>query len=103
MADKNNQEDAPDNRVSSKLRASDDAGTLDEAARNMNADGRNEASSDLEPAQATSSFSQASQVGRARTGGSPDSALEPGESTREGWDVPDQSDTPPEWPEPTID
>lgn len=86
MADNNNQEDAPDNRVSSK-----------------NADGRNEASSDLEPAQATSSFSQASQVGRARTGGSPDSALRPGESTREGWDVPDQSDTPLEWPEPTID
>ena len=94
MADNRNRED-DSNELSS--------GDLNETARNMNADGLNDAPSETEPAQPTTSFSQASQVGRVQTGGPPDSALEPRESTREGWDIPDQRDTPPEWPEPTID
>ena len=49
------------------------------------------------------SFSPASQVGRANTGGGAESALDPKEDVREGWVAPDQSDTPPQWPEPTID
>jgi hypothetical protein len=49
------------------------------------------------------SFSPASQVGRADTGGRAESTLDPKEDGREGWVAPDQSDTPPQWPEPTID
>lgn len=48
-------------------------------------------------------LSPSSQIGRERVGGSHVSAQEPGTETREGWPMPDQSDTPPEWPEPTID
>ena len=103
MADKDSREDDPHNRVSSKVHASDDAGNLNEAARNTNTDVQSEASFDIGPGGPTTSFSQASQVGRARTGGSPNPTLEPGERTQEGWKVPDQSDTPAEWPEPTID
>ena len=51
----------------------------------------------------TASFSPASQVGRANTGGGAESTLDPDEDVREGWVAPDQSDTPPEWPEPTVD
>jgi hypothetical protein len=49
------------------------------------------------------SFSPASQVGRSSTGGGAESTLDPDEDVREGWVAPDQSDTPPEWPEPTVD
>ena len=48
-------------------------------------------------------FSPASQVGRAGTGGGADSILDPDEDVREGWVAADQTDTPPEWPEPTVD
>ena len=48
-------------------------------------------------------LSPSSQIGRERVGGSDGSGQEPGEETREGWPMPNQSDTPPEWPEPTID
>jgi len=48
--------------------------------------------------------SPATQIGRAKqTGGTPASGLEAGIESREGWPMPDQSDTPEEWPEPTID
>lgn len=48
--------------------------------------------------------SPATQIGRAKqTGGTPDSGLEAGAESREGWPMPDQSDTPEEWPQPTID
>lgn len=47
--------------------------------------------------------SPASQLGRARTGGGGESALDPDEDVREGWQAPDQSDVPSEWPEPTVD
>jgi hypothetical protein len=46
--------------------------------------------------------SAASQVGRAETGGA-ESVLDPDEPVREGWPMPDQSDAPSDWPEPTID
>ena len=49
------------------------------------------------------SFSPASQVGRSDTGGGAESVLDPDEEVREGWIAPDQSDTPAEWPEPTVD
>jgi hypothetical protein len=49
------------------------------------------------------SFSPASQVGRSKTGGGPESVLDPDENVREGWPAPDQSDTPTDWPEPTVD
>ena len=48
-------------------------------------------------------LSPSSQIGRERLGGSHVSGQEPGVETIEGWPMPDQSDTPPEWPEPTID
>jgi hypothetical protein len=49
-------------------------------------------------------LSPASQIGRsAQTGGTPETGREPGEEAREGWPMPDQTDTPPEWPEPTTD
>ena len=49
-------------------------------------------------------LSPASQIGRAaQTGGTPESRLDPNEKPREGWDIPDQTDTPEEWPEPTQD
>jgi hypothetical protein len=48
--------------------------------------------------------SPATQIGRAeQTGGTSASGLEAGVESREGWPMPDQSDTPVEWPEPTID
>lgn len=47
--------------------------------------------------------SPSSQIGREETGGSDGSGREPGTDAREGWPMPDQSDTPSEWPEPTID
>ena len=50
-----------------------------------------------------SSSSPASQVGRAETGGGAESVLDPEETVREGWPVPDQSDVPSDWPEPTLD
>ena len=48
-------------------------------------------------------LSPSSQIGRVETGGSDGSGREPGNDAREGWPMPDQSDTPSEWPEPTID
>ena len=48
-------------------------------------------------------FSPASQVGRSTTGGGAESTLDPDEDVREGWVAPDQTDTPPQWPEPTLD
>jgi hypothetical protein len=50
-----------------------------------------------------SKLSPSSQIGREETGGSDGSGEEPGTDAREGWPMPDQSDTPSEWPEPTID
>jgi len=47
--------------------------------------------------------SPSSQIGREQMGGSSASGQEPGTDTQEGWPMPDQSDTPSEWPEPTID
>ncbi len=47
--------------------------------------------------------SPSSQIGREQMGGSSASGQEPGTDTQEGWPMPDQSDTPPDWPEPTID
>jgi len=47
--------------------------------------------------------SPASQVGRDETGGGAGSVLDPEENVREGWPIPDQSDVPSEWPEPTVD
>ena len=45
-------------------------------------------------------LSPSSQIGRAaQSGGTPES----GDEARQGWHIPDQSDTPPEWPEPTTD
>ena len=49
------------------------------------------------------SSSPASQVGRAKTGCGPESVLNPEETVREGWPVPDQGDVPSKWPEPTVD
>jgi hypothetical protein len=48
-------------------------------------------------------LSPASQIGREQMGGSPGSGQEPGTNTKEGWPMPDQTDTPSKWPEPTID
>ena len=48
-------------------------------------------------------LSPSSQIGREETGGSDGSGREPGNDAREGWPMPDQSDTPSQWPEPTID
>lgn len=49
-------------------------------------------------------LSPSSQIGRAaQTGGTPESGRPPDESSREGWSMPDQSDTPDQWPEPTTD
>ena len=49
-------------------------------------------------------LSPASQIGRAQqSGGSPRSGPEPGDEARQVWPVPDQADTPAEWPEPTTD
>jgi hypothetical protein len=49
-------------------------------------------------------LSPASQIGRAtQTGGTPESGREPDEDAREGWPMPDQTDIPSEWPEPTTD
>ena len=48
-------------------------------------------------------FSPASQVGRSKTAGGSESVLDPEEDVHEGWPAPDQSDVPPEWPEPTVD
>jgi hypothetical protein len=47
--------------------------------------------------------SPTSQVGRAKTGGGPESVLDPEETVREGWPIPDQRDVPSKWPEPTVD
>jgi hypothetical protein len=49
------------------------------------------------------SFSPASQVGRSNAGGGAESVLDPDEDVHEGWVAPDQADTPPQWPEPTVD
>ena len=48
-------------------------------------------------------FSPSSQIGREQAGGSHVTRQEPGAKSNEGWPMPDQSDTPPEWPVPTID
>lgn len=49
-------------------------------------------------------LSPSSQIGRAaQTGGTPEAGRQPDESSREGWSMPDQSDTPEEWPDPTTD
>jgi hypothetical protein len=49
-------------------------------------------------------LSPASQIGRAaQSGGTRESGPEPGDEARHGWPMPDQGDTPPEWPEPTAD
>jgi hypothetical protein len=56
-----------------------------------------------EDAEQDQPLSPSSQIGRERVGGSRASGQEPGTETKEGWPMPDQSDTPPEWPEPTID
>jgi hypothetical protein len=49
-------------------------------------------------------LSPASQIGRAaQTGGTPEAGAQPGEEARQGWKMPDESDTPPEWPQPTTD
>jgi len=64
---------------------------------------KRDAQTEIEPSQSPERFSQASQVGRARNSGPPDAAPKAGETAREGWAAPDQTDTPPEWPEPTID
>lgn len=47
-------------------------------------------------------LSPSSQIGREETGGS-GMGTEPGTDAREGWPMPDQTDTPSDWPEPTID
>ena len=47
--------------------------------------------------------SPASQIGREQIAGSDGSGLEPGTETREGWPMPDQTDAPRHWPDPTID
>ena len=47
--------------------------------------------------------SPASQIGRSETGGGAESVLDPEETVREGWPVPDQRDVPSKWPEPTLD
>ena len=49
------------------------------------------------------SLNPASQLGRSTTGGGAESTLDPEVDVREGWVAPDQSDTPPEWPVPTVD
>jgi hypothetical protein len=49
-------------------------------------------------------LSPSSQIGRSsQTGGTPESGRHPDETSREGWTMPDQSDTPEEWPAPTPD
>lgn len=49
-------------------------------------------------------LSPSSQIGRAaQTGGTPESGRQPDDSVREGWPMPDQTDTPEQWPEPTTD
>jgi hypothetical protein len=93
-----NQENPEEN--SRGQNGSDDRTTL-EPTGNTNDPNRTEP--ETEAAQPEPSFSQASQVGRAQSGGSSGSAGKPGETTREGWPAPDQADTPTEWPEPTID
>lgn len=76
--------------------------------RNEPQDDGSEESVDGEPGEAqgdgSPTPSPATQIGRAeQTGGTPASGLEAGIESREGWPMPDQSDTPEEWPEPTID
>jgi len=49
-------------------------------------------------------LSPSSQIGRsAQSGGTPESGRHPDETAREGWKMPDQSDTPEDWPVPTTD
>jgi hypothetical protein len=58
---------------------------------------------ELEQDEPSPTASPATQIGRAeQTGGTP-AGREAGVESREGWPMPDQSDTPKEWPEPTID
>ena len=65
------------------LKEDDDAERDDDAEQN--ADG------DEEP-------SPSPQIGRERVGGTHISGHEPGTEPLEGWPMPDQRDTPPEWP-----
>jgi hypothetical protein len=58
---------------------------------------------DEEDADGEEELSPSSQIGREQVGGSHVSVQEPSAQAREGWPMPDQSYTPPEWPEATID
>ena len=96
MDDEKNRDKNSDSGIASDRHAGVDA-------RDANEEARSQGRAEVEPSPPTPSFSQASQVGRAQSGGSPESSIEPDETVREGWVAPDQTDTPPEWPEPTID
>ena len=49
-------------------------------------------------------LSPSSQLGRAaQSGGTPESGRQRDEDSREGWPMPDQDETPNEWPKPTED
>ena len=82
----------------------DDEGTISRSPSQRDRHEGEEEDQAATGAQDPESFSQASQVGRARqVGGTPAAGLEPGTEPREGWPIPDQSDTPPEWPLPSSD
>jgi hypothetical protein len=75
----------------------------EEESLNPDEDDGEDEDEDEEEARSDEVLSPSSQIGREQAGGSHVSGQEPGAETREGWPMPDQSDTPPEWPEPTID